>query len=218
LVAFTAAASIIAGAAVLRSPKDAANQTPRIKPAPKIVPMPFAPAAKLKSVAPRSPQRSFHITLMCDPATNGAGYHWYRGSNSLPNFAPSSGIYTINNWVIESNLWPEAYYDFCVAIVGSNGVESNLSTLVHWPPTLTNYPALGVSALPNSLWTTNTIRTNPPTGFYRLHLQAGIYALHSSPNFHAWTPLTNWANVIPMPTFYLRASKWDNVTGMAQPD
>jgi hypothetical protein len=169
-------------------------------------------------LTPKQPQRSFHITLAWEPVTGAIAYYCYRGSNSLPNFAASSAIFTTNTWVTESNLWPEAYYDFAVSAVGSNGVQSNLSPLVHWPMLLTNYLALGVSAMPTGPWTTNTIRTNPPPGFYRLHLIAGAYALHSSPNFQAWTTLTNWPFLTPMPTFYLRASKWDNITGKASPD
>lgn len=204
IIAVLLAASFCYGAAILRSPKDAASQ-PKKRVVPKKTLSIKAPAVIIKRDYP------FHITLMCDPATGIAGYAWYRRTNPLPFFG--SMIFTTNNWVTESNLWHGTNYEFSVTTVGTNGVESDFSPIVRWPQPVTNYLALGLGATVSGPWTTNFIRTNPPTGFYRIHLQASTYSLHETPNFKTWTTVTNWPASNELPTFYLRASKWDQVSG-----
>ncbi len=204
------------GAAVLRSPKDAANQPKKV----------FRPKATNDLSALMPPAQPaivlkppflgpYHITLAWE-ATPGYSYQLSIGSNAPPG---QRAIPTTNLWATVSNLWHPAVYQFAVSIVDKDGWMSQMSPVCYWPQPHSNFLSLGVSQKTNDPWTTNsTVLMDQSNRFYRLQTNAGTYALQSSPNFKQWTTDTNWPAANPLPTFYLRARRWDNFTGMEHRD
>jgi hypothetical protein len=214
-------AALVLTGAVIRSPRDQANQIKKIPAPKKVAPtntvlMPPVPTAAPLVIVRPPWFGPYHITLAWQ-SSPGFTYSLHVRSNMLPSFY--TNILTTNTWATVSNLWHPGFYEFAVSIVATDGWESQMSPVVRWPQPRTNFISMGVSARTNDNWETNsTYIADLPTAFYRLQSNAGMYSLQSSPNFKQWTTDTNWPTQNPLPTFYLRDQRWDNVTGIEHRD